>query len=205
MEKATHIINIGIAVDYTDIIDNKGVKMVLGLKDTDNIVEHFASTVLDEINNKVLSAKSELMMMVSGTVSKVAPENDGETSISDTPDTPDTPVAQEWEPYSEPTQEPDDVPEPQETEAKETNWGESFFSLVDSMSSKLFNIRSFGGTNCAVYLGDVEYEAYGTQVQKEVGVAVDRLSKYEGLEEGFRYVIAYEDVEGNTKLITKEI
>lgn len=199
MEKATHIINIGIAVDYTDIIDNKGVKMVLGLKDTDNIVEHFASTVLDEINNKVLSTKSELMMMVSGTVSKVEKENDGETSPSDTP------VTQEWEPYSEPAQEPDDAPEPQEIEAEETNWGESFFSLVDSMSSKLFNIRSFGGTNCAVYLGDEEYEAYGAQVQKEVGVAVDRLSKYEGLEEGFRYVIAYEDVEGNTKLITKEI
>lgn len=199
MEKATHIINIGIAVDYTDIIDNKGVKMVLGLKDTDNIVEHFASTVLDEINNKVLSAKSELMMMVSGTVSKVAKENDGETSDSDEP------VAQELESYPEPVQEPDDAPEPQEIEAKETNWGESFFSLVDSMSSKLFNIRSFGGTNCAVYLGDEEYEAYGAQVQKEVGVVVDRLSKYEGLEEGFRYVIAYEDVEGNTKLITKEI
>ena len=199
MEKATHIINIGIAVDYTDIVDNKGVKMVLGLKDTDNIVEHFASTVLDEINNKVLSAKSELMMMVSGTVSKVAKENDGETSHSDEP------VAQELESYPEPVQEPDDVPEPQEIEAKETNWGESFFSLVDSMSSKLFNIRSFGGTNCAVYLGDEEYEAYGAQVQKEVGVVVDRLSKYEGLEEGFRYVIAYEDVEGNTKLITKEI
>ena len=199
MEKATHIINIGIAVDYTDIIDNKGVKMVLGLKDTDNIVEHFASTVLDEINNKVLSAKSELMMMVSGTVSKVAKENDGETSDSDEP------VAQELESYPEPVREPDDAPEPQEIEAKETNWGESFFSLVDSMSSKLFNIRSFGGTNCAVYLGDEEYEAYGAQVQKEVGVVVDRLSKYEGLEEGFRYVIAYEDVEGNTKLITKEI
>ena len=199
MEKATHIINIRIAVDYTDIIDNKGVKMVLGLKDTDNIVEHFASTVLDEINNKVLSAKSELMMMVSGTVSKVAKENDGETSDSDEP------VAQELESYPEPVREPDDAPEPQEIEAKETNWGESFFSLVDSMSSKLFNIRSFGGTNCAVYLGDEEYEAYGAQVQKEVGVVVDRLSKYEGLEEGFRYVIAYEDVEGNTKLITKEI
>ena len=199
MEKATHIINIGIAVDYTDIIDNKGVKMVLGLKDTDNIVEHFASTVLDEINNKVLSAKSELMMMVSGTVSKVAKENDGETSDSDEP------VAQELESYPEPAQEPDDAPEPQEIEAEEPNRGESFFSLVDSMSSKLFNIRSFGGTNCAVYLGDEEYEAYGAQVQKEVGVAVDRLSKYEGLEEGFRYVIAYEDVEGNTKLITKEI
>lgn len=197
MEKATHIINIGIAVDYTDIIDNKGVKMVLGLKDTDNIVEHFASTVLDEINNKVLSAKSELMMMVSGTVSKVAKENDGEASLSDEP------VAQEWEPYPEPTQEPSD--EPSEPTEEEPNWGESFFSLVDSMSSKLFNIRSFGGTNCAVYLGDVEYEAYGAQVQKEIGVAVDRLSKYEGLEEGFRYVIAYEDVEGNTKIITKEI
>lgn len=195
MSNETHYLDIRLGIDFTKIFSPEyiqGVKFMLGVENDDEVIQHFANSVLEDMVGSIKSREGYVGVVGANvlpisTDTPVEPEPEQTSYYPEDTDEVETPVSDV---------EDDEAQEAQPMLTPELVYDGYFDDLYGELSKDLFNIKAYMGVNIHVYLK--EFGTYGATLANEIDEPVHSTNELtlEDKDKDVDYIIEYKDIDG---------
>lgn len=225
MEKVTHILDIRIAVNMSELLmeeNIQGAKLVLGARSEDDLIDKYTSMFVEQINSKVLDQRPEHFSMTEAAL-KPFVDSESDDQLGQTEDVPDETYLDDQMEVPSPTMDYSELQELEQLDDELIGWGENFSEeteddsqskpsddikdfMIAAIDQSIFEAKSSMGKNIIIYLpeGDIELNESIKERYPKVTIGdIDELlaldNQVADTSQGF--VVQYEAINENLKFI----